>query len=141
MKRVLITGPRNTGKTSFINCVLKKNFIPKYTPSTKPSVHPSPHIIFTDWPGNKEIPKTERFDIIIVMFDQSNQLSFTNAVNYVIEMDSKCPVLMVGNKTDLPNVITPEELRRFIGHYGVEYFSISTQYKHNIDKLMSYLTK
>lgn len=67
---------------------------------------------------------------IILVFDCTQELTFTNVTNWLKQIESHASAdvikLLVANKTDLPNrVITTEQAEALAHQYGLSYFETS----------------
>jgi len=77
---------------------------------------------------------------IILMFDISNEQSFNNLKKWLdlTTIEKRCshkhPILLLGNKNDLPNVINLIELNTFIKTHNVRYHEISSN-NNNLEEI------
>jgi len=77
---------------------------------------------------------------VILVFDVSNENSFNNLKKWLdlTTMEKRCnhkhPILLLGNKNDLPNVINPRELNAFIKIHNVQYHKISSN-NNNLEEI------
>lgn len=77
---------------------------------------------------------------IILMFDVSNEQSFNNLKKWLdlTTIEKRCshkhPILLLGNKNDLPNVINSIELNTFIKTHNVRYHEISSN-NNNLEEI------
>ncbi|CDG65184.1 MAG: uncharacterized protein PWQ15_692 [Methanobacterium sp.] len=126
--KILVTGPYNAGKSSFV-----KQIAPNSVSVDEMALGQVPTTVAMDI-GHMEhkgfvadvfgTPGQERFDIILdliskeavgafILVDSTNPHTFPRAK----EMIKKCkaeaiPKVIVANKQDLPNSLTPEEIRK-----------------------------
>ena len=77
---------------------------------------------------------------VILMFDVSNEKSFNNLKKWLdlIVEEKKCihnhPILLFGNKNDLPNVINSIKLNNFIKEHNMIYHEISSS-NNNLEEI------
>ena len=77
---------------------------------------------------------------VILMFDVSNEKSFNNLKRWLdlIVKEKRCihnhPILLFGNKNDLPNVINSIELNNFIKEHNMIYHEISSS-NNNLEEI------
>ncbi|NWF94640.1 MAG: GTP-binding protein [Candidatus Thorarchaeota archaeon] len=59
---------------------------------------------------------------VVVMFDLTNRASFEGVTNWIREADSsigrRVPIVLVGNKADLPSQVTIDEVKRLAQQIG-----------------------
>lgn len=82
---------------------------------------------------------------VIVTFDVTNQLSFTNVKTWLESIyqhaDPSIVKVLVGNKIDLEEdrKVTTEEARALAEQHKMQYFETSAKLNKNIDELMQHL--
>ena len=82
---------------------------------------------------------------VIVTFDVTNQLSFTNVKTWLESIyqhaDPSIVKVLVGNKIDLEDErkVTAEEARALAEQHKMQYFETSAKLNKNIDELMQHL--
>ncbi|MHA1298192.1 MAG: Rab family GTPase [Candidatus Helarchaeota archaeon] len=81
----------------------------------------------------------------LVVFDKTNKKSFENIekwINEVYTNRGKIPLIVIGNKDDLPNkVITTEEGTRFAKKFGTIYFDTSAKSGKYVDLVFKTLIR
>jgi Ras-related protein Rab-1A len=82
---------------------------------------------------------------VIVAFDITNQLSFTNVKTWLdsiyLHADPNIIKVLVGNKIDLEDdrKVSREEGQRLADQHKMQYFETSAKLNKNIDELMLYV--
>ncbi len=82
---------------------------------------------------------------VIVTFDVTNQLSFTNVKTWLESIyqhaDPSITKVLVGNKIDLEDdrKVTAEEAKSLAEQHKMKYFETSAKLNKNIDELMQHL--
>jgi len=146
--KLVISGDTEVGKTSFFQSLLPLGNQPSSRCSTTTTVGVdltllhyrinNKHIKLQLW----DTAGQERFKSIarnyfrnicgvILMFDISNPITFHNLKTWlsIIKYEKKCrhkhPILLLGNKSELVNQISKEELDEFIAINDITYEEIS----------------
>jgi len=152
--KIIIIGDSNVGKSTFFKKVQNKEISTYKEPSTIgmdfarisytiDNKNITAHL--WDTAGQEKyqcIIKSYFREIcgIILVFDVSNEDSFNNLTKWLnlTTMEKRCshkhPILLLGNKNDLPNVINPIELDTFIKTHNVLYHEISSN-NHNLEEI------
>ena len=82
---------------------------------------------------------------VIVTFDVTNQLSFTNVKTWLESIyqhaDPSITKVLVGNKIDLEDdrKVSSEEAKSLADQHKMKYFETSAKLNRNIDELMQHL--
>eukprot|EP01126_Amoeba_proteus_P047733 TRINITY_DN5472_c0_g1_i10.p1 TRINITY_DN5472_c0_g1~~TRINITY_DN5472_c0_g1_i10.p1 ORF type:complete len:138 (-),score=30.97 TRINITY_DN5472_c0_g1_i10:36-449(-) len=90
-------------------------------------------------------------DAIVYVVDASDHEKFESAKKELHDLISKpqlqaIPLLVLGNKNDLPDCVSAQELIRFMELDSIEgrevaLFSISAKENNNVDRVLEWLTK
>lgn len=74
---------------------------------------------------------------VIIMFDLNSRTSFENVESWFRKISERLPIILVGNKSDLPNEIAIEEIKDMKNMHQnfIYYQNISVKENQNIDKL------
>lgn len=149
--KIGIVGDANSGKTTFINCVVFKFFEDDVSISIGPEfgILKKNEIDYELWTiQNNSHKKYYMFcDIFIVLFDLTSKKSFENTVFYIDKLkkmgvDNK-KIILVGNKLDLiseKSFIQNSELQFLINFYNISYYQISLKNNKNIKSLFKYIS-
>jgi len=82
-------------------------------------------------------------DAVILVYDQGNEKSFSNIQFWMREVDNytnnpKCVKFIVGNKTDLNNmVVSTDTGKAYASGLGLQFFDTSAKDSSNVDSLFS----
>ncbi|MHA1796954.1 MAG: Rab family GTPase [Candidatus Helarchaeota archaeon] len=79
----------------------------------------------------------------IIVYDVTNRGSFENLVKWIKEVKEFCPnipLIMTGNKVDLPRVVSVDEAKKFAASYNIPIFETSAKDNINVDDLFNYFS-
>lgn len=144
--KLILVGDSNVGKTTFIKKFFDKRFEEQYIQSNNIKVYPLKFytktciINFNVWdiPGKGIYNIGDTFlkgsSCAIIIFDRTNSNSYLNIKYWYNKICKKCyniPVAIVGNKSDLKNILihTPA----YYLDINLMYFDISVKNDHNIE--------
>ena len=113
---IMVLGADGVGKTTIIHRYLGSSFDADYSPTNGIKVFIDEgtlagydvFLTLSDVPYNKTV-KVENADIVLIVFSLADQDSFISAKEF-LETIEDVPVIMVGNKSDLPNKVSASEL-------------------------------
>ncbi len=149
--KLVLIGDNFVGKTSLCN-ILTKNRIPKVIKPTfgvdffsillniNEKVY---KIQFWDTAGHEKFkfiikPYLKGTQISFILFDLSNKKSFNSLekwINQLIEIVDNVGFVLVGNKSDLINEVSDNDIEIIKKKYNLDYIEISAKYNINIDLL------
>ena len=149
--KIGIVGDANTGKTSFINCLVFNFFDKNVSISVGPEfgTFKKNEINYELWTIKSNSDKKFYMvcDIFVVLFDLTNKKSFENTVFYIDKLkkmgiDNK-KIILVGNKVDLiseKTFISNSDLQFLINFYNLSYYQISLKNNKNVSNLFKYIS-
>jgi len=142
--KLILVGDSNVGKTTFFNKLRDDDYLTLTTTTIgvdfmsmrKKYNNEEFKICLWDTAGQeryKSVITTYFREIcgVILMFDLSRYESYINLQNWlnILEYANKCnhnhPILLIGNKSDLKNIIPNEELEKFKQTKNVIYIEMS----------------
>ena len=143
-KTILIYGPPESGKTSFIIRYFENKFDSCYIPSFSDEITKKSCFLNYGKKFNLEIivsnnlNKIQNADCYFIFFDISSKNSFEEAkkiiINYIINNNKK--IFLIGNKKDLKNVVSEKNINDLCKKYNLEYFLISVKDNIGISAMM-----
>ena len=143
-KTILIYGPPESGKTSFIIRYFENKFDSCYIPSFSDEITKKRCFLNYGKKFNLEIivsnnlNKIQNADCYFIFFDISSKNSFEEAkkiiINYIINNNKK--IFLIGNKKDLKNVVSEKNINDLCKKYNLEYFLISVKDNIGISAMM-----
>ena len=143
-KTILIYGPPESGKTSFIIRYFENKFDSCYIPSFSDEITKKSCFLNYGKKFNLEIivsnnlNKIQNADCYFIFFDISSKNSFEEAkkiiINYIINNNKK--IFLIGNKKDLKNVVLEKNIQDLCKKYHLEYFLISVKDNIGISAMM-----
>jgi len=82
---------------------------------------------------------------IIIMFDLNNRQSFHNVQSWIENingnMRKSVPIILVGNKSDLPKQISDSEVNDFTKEVDMQYFETSAKSNINVNEVFLSMTR
>jgi small GTP-binding protein len=158
--KVVLVGAAHTGKTSIVNRFIYSEFSPHTMPSTQPAffqkkvnVNGEDYMLeIWDTAGQEQYHALSPMfyrdaDAGIVVFDITDQLSFTKCKQWVAELrqarGNAITLVIAGNKSDLPSqrAVTLEAIAQFASSVGGESFETSAKTGENVELLFQSLVK
>jgi len=143
-KTILIYGPPESGKTSFIIRYFENKFDSCYIPSFSDEITKKSCFLNYGKKFNLEIivsnnlNKIQNADCYFIFFDISSKNSFEETkkiiINYIINNNKK--IFLIGNKKDLKNVVSEKNINDLCKKYNLEYFLISVKDNIGISAMM-----
>ncbi len=147
MKKIILIGPSESGKTSFIKAHLTGEFLKEYTRTDKVEVYPfsfeGVSLMLWDCSSSSSIQDVYYLnaDACIAFFDLTSPISskYTKElINNVKKICPNIPIILCGNKHDSVNArICPP----FVKSFGDIYYDNSVKSRYNIDKPFKTLIK
>lgn len=148
--KVILCGSSGSGKTSFIKRHIIGLFLEKYFPTQNADIHPvlldtnKGKFKFNLWdiPG-RELIEAEKDQYLndskcaIIFFDVTKMESYEKVQNWYNIITSKfenIPIIIVGNKVDLPSRVIKARKTLFEKKYDANYFDISIKSNYQIEK-------
>jgi len=157
--KTILVGDSRVGKTSFFN-LLRNNTVAKTTTTIGVDYtkiffiidHKNVSMTIWDSAGQERFLTIVRSYFrnicgVILMFDVSDPPTFYNLERWleVIEYEKTChhthPILLIGNKCDLPNRIDKHKLEAFIKKYNLFYKEYSCKHSYNLEETMMAFVK
>ena len=155
-KKVIFLGNSSVGKTSIINKLLTGDFDENVTPTigvafTSQRYENQKHnvcITYWDTAGQEQyrniVPMFYRgSNIAVIVFDVSIETDFADCdywINGIYEhCDSKPEIIIVGNKIDLPRVVTFTQGTDYAMENNATYVEVSAKTGENMDMLLDTL--
>ena len=142
-KTILIYGPPESGKTSFIIRYFENKFDSCYIPSFSDEITKKRCFLNYGKKFNLEIivsnnlNKIQNADCYFIFFDISSKISFEEAkkiINNIINTNKI--IFLIGNKKDLKNVVLEKNIHDLCKKYNLEYFLISVKDNIGISAMM-----
>ena len=143
-KTILIYGPPESGKTSFIIRYFENKFDSCYIPSFSDEITKKSCFLNYGKKFNLEIivsnnlNKIQNADCYFIFFDISSKNSFEETkkiiINYIINNNKT--IFLIGNKKDLKNVVSEKNINDLCKKYNLEYFLISVKDNIGISAMM-----
>lgn len=142
--KIVLLGDGGVGKSAFVKRHLDGIFEKKYIATMGVDVHPfrQNNVCFNLWDcAGKEIFGGLRDGYYIqaqgaiFFFDLTNKLSLVNLQKWIQDchrVTGNIPCIIVGLKSDIPNVIEDEEVKKYIG--DIPYVKVSSKNKNNINE-------
>ena len=136
--KCIVIGDSNVGKTSLVHRLCSSDDIREYTPTIGVEyntfiIKPDTKLCFWDTAGQerfRSIVKTffRNMDIAIVVFDVSKPATFNNMqlwIDIVKEYEDNTTIVIIGNKSDLPDKQIYAEMVK--EKYNYPYLEFSTK--------------
>ena len=155
--KLVLCGDGGTGKTTFVKRHLTGEFEKKYIATLGAEVHP---IVFCTSRGNIrfEVWDTagqERLAALrdgyyigahcgIIMFDVCNRITYKNVINWYKQLTRVCegiPIVLVGNKVDVPDRKVKARQILFPRKHGIQYYDISAKSNYQFEKPFLWLLR
>ena len=160
--KIIIIGDSSVGKTSILHTYIKGSFSNQYKATigadfyTKNIEIDDEEIILQVW----DTAGQERFqslgmafyrgaDACLLVYDVTNYASFKNIDtwknnfinNISIDDVNKFPIILVGNKSDLPRKISKAEVKSWSNRNNIDNYITSAKEKYNIQRIFIEITK
>lgn len=140
----IIVGDSGVGKSTLITRYDTGDFIRTHNPTSKMKttdlrLHTNHGIINFKIYENGHI---SNIDCAIIMFDLTNKTSYNNVINYynwIITNFGNIPIVVCGNKSDLPQIIKNTDLYRISKRFT--YVTISSRSNYNYEKPLLFLIR
>ena len=155
--KLVLCGDGGTGKTTFVKRHITGEFEKKYIATIGAEVHP---IVFCTSRGNIrfdvwDTAGQERLSILrdgyyigahcgIIMFDVCNRITYKNVINWYKHLTRVCegiPIVLVGNKVDVPDRKVKDKQILFTRKHGIQYYDISAKSNYQFEKPFLWLLK
>ncbi len=151
---IVLVGDSKVGKTSFLNFLNKKSSknptetIGVDVTSLYYNIHDKNiKLSICDTTGQERFLSIvtayfRKICSIILLFDISEPQTFSNLEKWLelVEYEKICahthPILLIGNKTDLPNKTDYNKLNQFINKYDLIYREISCKQDYDLEETM-----
>ncbi len=142
-KTILIYGPPESGKTSFIIRYFENKFDSCYIPSFSDEITKRRCFLNYGKKFNLEIivsnnlNQIQNADCYFIFFDISSKNSFEESkkiINNIINYNKV--IFLIGNKKDLKNVVLEKNIQDLCKKYHLEYFLISVKDNIGISAMM-----
>jgi small GTP-binding protein len=155
---IVIIGCGGVGTSTVLNRLVTGNFTKLYIPTIRCSEVPitfqtsKGSVIITAMDcGGQEKFEVRRDDIlaiadaVIIMFDVTSAFTFKKMHEYVDEVKRVCsesiPVVICGNKCDLPLKVSAESLASFGAKYKMKVYHISAKSMYNVTNVFLYIIR
>ena len=155
--KLVLVGDGGTGKTTFVKRHLTGEFDKVYIPTSGVEVHPLTFctnrgkICFNCW----DTAGQEKFgglrdgyyihgDCAIIMFEVTSRNSYKNVPNWYRDITRVCesiPIVILGNKVDMPNREVKAKMITFHRKKGCQYYDISAKSNYNFEKPFLWLAR
>ncbi len=142
-KTILIYGPPESGKTSFIIRYFENKFDSCYIPSFSDEITKKRCFLNYGKKFNLEIivsnnlNKIQNADCYFIFFDISSKISFEEAKKIIDDIiNTNKTIFLIGNKKDLKNVVLEKNIHDLCKKYNLEYFLISVKDNIGISAMM-----
>ncbi len=155
--KLVICGDGGTGKTTFVKRHLTGEFEKKYLPTLGVEIHPMifctsrGKILFQVWDtaGQEKLACLRDGYYIgahcaIIMFDVCSRLTYKNVPKWYKEITRVCdkiPIVLVGNKVDVPDRKVKARHILFPKKHGIQYYDISAKSNYQFEKPFLWLLK
>ena len=155
--KLVLCGDGGTGKTTFVKRHLTGEFEKKYIATLGVEVHPivfctsSGNIHFDVWDtaGQEKLSALRDgyyigADCGIIMFDVCNRITYKNVTNWYKQLTRVCegiPIVLVGNKVDVPDRKVKARQILFPRKHGIQYYDISAKSNYQFEKPFLWLLK
>ena len=155
--KLVLCGDGGTGKTTFIKRHLTGEFEKKYIATLGAEVHP---IVFCISRGNVRLEVwdtagQEKLAALrdgyyigahcgIIMFDVCNRITYKNVINWYKQLTRVCegiPIVLVGNKVDIPDRKVKARQILFPRKHGIQYYDISAKSNYQFEKPFLWLLR
>jgi len=155
--KIVVAGDGGVGKTTLIYKLIGSEHIITMTPGisiesmkVEISSECSVDVVFWDMGGQPQFRFFQQnffecANVVILVFDLTRYKSFLNLKNEWIKMIQTVGILtssiviLVGNKLDLGQSISDEEIEAFANEYKMKFFKISAKEGTNLDALEKHL--
>ena len=155
--KLVLCGDGGTGKTTFVKRHLTGEFEKRYIATLGAEVHP---IEFCTSRGNINIEVWDTAgqekcaclrdgyyigaDCGIIMFDVCSRITYKNVANWYKQLTRVCdkiPIVLVGNKVDIPDRKVKAKQIIFPRKHGIQYYDISAKTNYQFEKPFLWLLK
>ena len=155
--KLVLCGDGGTGKTTFVKRHLTGEFEKKYIATLGVEVHP---MVFSTSRGNIKFDVwdtagQEKLSCLrdgyyigaqcgIIMFDVCNRVTYKNVANWYKQLTRVCekiPIVLVGNKVDVPDRKVKAKQIIFPRKHGIQYYDISAKTNYQFEKPFLWLLK
>ena len=155
--KLVLCGDGGTGKTTFVKRHLTGEFEKKYIATLGVEVHP---MVFSTSRGNIKFDVwdtagQEKLSYLrdgyyigaqcgIIMFDVCNRVTYKNVANWYKQLTRVCekiPIVLVGNKVDVPDRKVKAKQIIFPRKHGIQYYDISAKTNYQFEKPFLWLLK
>lgn len=152
---ICLVGDTNTGKSTFLNYLKTDSYITKLSPTIGVNFN-SQLFSFDNYTIKWQIwdisgddiffsinsTYFRKITIFLLFFDLNSKISFDHLDNWIQRINynsnSNHKVILIGNKSDLKQNITYEEIETFCKKYNLDYFEISIKNDKEIDYIVDY---
>jgi GTP-binding nuclear protein Ran len=155
--KLVLCGDGGTGKTTFVKRHLTGEFEKKYIATIGAEVHPMlfctsrGKIYFDVW----DTAGQERYcalrdgyyvgaECAIIMFDVCSRITYKNLNNWYKSLTRVCegiPIVIVGNKVDVPDRKVKARQILFPRKHGIQYYDISAKSNYQFEKPFLWLLR
>ena len=155
--KLVLCGDGGTGKTTFVKRHLTGEFEKKYIATLGAEVHPIEfctsrgNICFQVWDtaGQEKLAALRDGYYIgahcaIIMFDVCSRITYKNVINWYKQLTRVCesiPIVLIGNKVDVPDRKVKAKQILFPRKYGIQYYDISAKSNYQFEKPFLWLLK
>ena len=155
--KLVLCGDGGTGKTTFVKRHLTGEFEKRYISTIGAEVHP---IVFCTSCGNIKFEVWDTAgqeklaclrdgyyigaDCAIIMFDVCNRITYKNVPNWHKQLNRVCegiPIVLVGNKVDVPDRKVKARQIIFPRKHGIQYYDISAKTNYQFEKPFLWLLR
>lgn len=141
IRRILIVGPRKSGKTA-LRALLSQGIFPEEYEATEGMCYSMAdlqgnRIVLCDLSEGMQLTSGFSFRVIWVVFDLAYSESFEQCKSLYEQIKNLGPVVLIGNKKDLAQVVESEQIRRFVNDNSCPYLEISCASCVGVDLLVS----